>query len=519
MRPSRRPFLGAAVAAAASGVLLWLASPAVGLGMLAWVAAAPAAAISLGAADPRARRLAMPLAYGVQLELLLVPALPFGLAGGAWGETPVPIMVGDSPVLAVALLGVPAFSALLWLLHFGEPVGAELLPPRLRTAACVLLPAAWWTALDFVRVKLDPGGLFGPLFLTQVETEAGRLAAVGGPWLVTFAVAASGYAIAVASLRLRAAVAPFAGGVGDRHPALGAVVAAAAVGLGIAMLQLAPSATGDAAAIRVAAVQPGYDTAEEDRALLRHFERGTRHLATLDLIDDLAGPTVRAARRGARVVVWPEAVIWAEPRAYPPVRRRLERLARRTGAVLIVPFFLDVPREGAALAVTPAGLRRAQPKQRPMWFLGERGGNRTAPRPVLAGGVRIGTLLGVDNQDPGIARRLAARGADVLVSSTHDWEQLADHQRAMARVHAVATGRPLVRSDWRYGSMIASPDRTELASARPGRRRALVSGAVPAAHDTPYLATGDALAWAVLAVVVLTGGLHARRRRLGDTKV
>ena len=159
--------IGAAVVTA---IMLWAASPVGGAGPLAWVALVPVATVVLSAPGTRAARLAVPLAYALYLELLLVPALPFGIASGQWGDATVPVMVGDSPVLAVALLAIPLFGALLYLIRFGEPWGAELLGPRLSMAAAVLVPALAWTGLDLLRAKLEPGGSWGPLFLSQVDT-------------------------------------------------------------------------------------------------------------------------------------------------------------------------------------------------------------------------------------------------------------------------------------------------------------------------------------------------------------
>ena len=194
--------IGAAVVTA---TLLWAASPAGGAGPLAWIALVPVATVVLSASGTRAARLAVPLAYALYLELLLVPALPFGIASGQWGDATVPVMVGDSPVLAVALLAVPLFGALLYLIRFGEPWGAELLGPRLSMAAAVLVPAVAWTGLDLLRAKLEPGGSWGPLFLSQVDPPASDLAALGGPWLVTLAIVAVNYGLALALVRRRPA--------------------------------------------------------------------------------------------------------------------------------------------------------------------------------------------------------------------------------------------------------------------------------------------------------------------------
>lgn len=492
----------AVAAALASGVLLWLASPAGGLGWLAWLAPAPAAAVAL--ADPRGRagRLAPPLAYAVALELLLVPALPFGLTNGQYGDLPPPLIIGGSPMLFVALVLVPAGALLLWGARFGQPwlAGSTRWAPLMLVA----LPAAGWAALDFLRVKADPGAFWGPLSLTQHDLPTASLATLAGPAGASFAIALVGYALAFALVRR------------TRGGALGAATVVAAVA---AAALAGDAARGDGGpTVTVAAVQPGHDTAEDDHPPFRRFEPGSYALAATDVIAYLTPPTEQAAARGAELVAWPEAIAYVDPTQVEPARSQLTRLARRTGTTIVAPFFIRERRQGAAVVVSPDGeISEPLPKQRPKWYWDEDGGNRVDPRPVHVGGIGIGTLLGVDNQDPSVARRLAEAGADVLVSSTHDWRALATPQRAFARIAAAATGLPLVRADWRYGSGIVDHDGTDVAM--PGTERAprVVVGDVRAGSgSTPYVAAGDAFGWLCLAIAIplwLAVPLVAIRRR------
>jgi apolipoprotein N-acyltransferase len=467
----------ALAASAASGVLLWASAPSVGVGWIAWIALVPAAVVALRAPETRAARLAVPLAYAVYLELLIVPALPFGVARRQWGDPILPILVGDSPVLAAALVGIPLFGVALYALRFPQLTAA---PPL--AAALVLAPLAW-AALDLLRAKFDPSGLWGPLFLSQHDTSAARIAALGGPWLITLAIVAVNYAVAFVLVRAREAARP-----------------AAAV---LTLVVLAPAVPGTGETIRVAAVQPGYDTSEFERPVLRHFGENDQ-LAGRDMVGDLAPLTRSAASRGAELVVWPEATIWVDPaRTLPGVSIR--DLLAGNDVRLVVPYFVRSDAAGAALVVSGSGdeWKRSQPKQRPMWFLGEEGGDAAAPRPVEADDVPIGTMLGVDNQDPGVARALVAAGADVLTSSTHDWKELAPEQRAYAQLHAAALHVPLVRADWRYGSAIFDAGGRKMADAGPDKRRTVVvADVVLGDGETLYARIGDTLGWIAVAAAV-----------------
>jgi apolipoprotein N-acyltransferase len=497
--------IGAAVVTA---ILLWIASPAVGAGWVAWVALVPIASVVLAHPGTRAARLAVPLAYALYLELLLLPALPFGLAEGQWGDAALPVMVGDSPVVPVALAAIPLFGLLLYLVRFGEPWGAERLGPGASIAASVLVPALAWTALDLVRVKLDPGAAWGPLFLSQANTPAGGLAAVGGPWLLTLAIVALNYGLALAVVGRRLT------------PALltaGAIAAALALG---------PAVDGGPTGrdpVTVAAVQPGYDTAEDEAEprLLRYWDEGTFNLAARDLIRDLGELTRLAAADGAELVVWPEAVTFVDPIDRRGVRRRLRDVARSSDVTVLAPYFDHVSRSGAAIAVAPDGsLTGPRPKQRPMWFLGERGGGAPGPQPLAAGRARVGTLLGVDVQDPNLPRLLAARDADLIASSTHDWRQLAPEHRALAALGAEASGVPVVKADWRYGSAIYDRDGDAVADAGDDRRRTVVAAQIEPGGPTPYARFGDVVGWVSLALAVsvwlatVGARLATRRRRI-----
>ena len=484
-----------------SGVLLWASAPPAGIAWLAWCALVPAAVVALAAPDTRWGRASIPLAFAVFLELLLVPALPFGLARDQWGDPALPILVADSPVLAVALVAVPLFALALYAIRFPHPL--PLASPASVPAALVVVaaPAVAWTALDLLRTKFDPGGFWGPLFLSQHDTAAARLAALAGPWLITFALVAANYALALA--------------VVERGKRFALVPALAVVALTAPALAL--MGRDDARpTIRVAAVQPGYDTAEFDRPVLHYLRSATRDLerASLDLAGDLAPLTRDAVGRGARIVVWPEATIWVDPAENVRVRGALAALARETEAVLVVPYFLRSPAYGAAVAVLPDGsVTRAQPKQRPMWFLGEQGGNRAPPEPVDVGAARVGTLLGVDSQDPAAPRRLAAAGADVLAAATHDWGALAREQRALAGLHAAALRVAIVRADWRYGSAIVAPGGRLLADAGLEKRRVVLVADVPAPGGaTAYERLGDAFGWVCLAALgaLLVAGWRLR---------
>jgi apolipoprotein N-acyltransferase len=202
-------------------------------------------------------------------------------------------------------------------------------------------------------------------------------------------------------------------------------------------------------------------------------------------------------------------------------RAAVARVATSTGVTVLAPYFDHAGRAGSAFAVAPGGAYTApRPKQRAMWFLGEERAAATDPTPLSAAGARVGTLLGVDVQDPNLAGVLADGGADLIVSSTHDWRQLAPQHRDLASLGAAASGVPVVRADWRYGTAIYSRDGSPIADAGEDRRRTVIAAAIDPGTPTPYARLGDFVGWASVAIAaaawLATGvaGLATRRRRV-----
>ena len=496
----RRPVALTLIAALASGALLFAAAPFVGVGVLAWFALVPAAAVAMRLSGTRAGALVVPLAYTVYLELLLIPALPFGLTRNQWGDDPVvPILIGDSPVLITAIVVLPLAGLALYLLRFPffMKLGGERRPGWL---ALVVIPSFGLAALDFLRASFEPSGLWGPLFASQEDTVAVRLAELGGPWLLSLAIAFANFSIAYAIAGGRARQ-------GARALALaGACALAATIGLTLS------GTTERTAAITVAVVQPGYDTAQFELPLLQNFRQPGRddELGTLDLIADLAPLTEEAARAGATLVVWPEATGWADPFTSEPTQRALRELVARTGTTLVVPYFLRARSHGATVVVGRDGsISRAQAKQRTMWFLGEKSDNRGPPAPVVVDGLAIGTMLGVDSQNAAVARKLVAAGAELITSSTHDWEQLAPQHAAFSRVAAAALDVPIVRADWRNVSAIYRADGSVAATTGRETQRAIAVARIETgAGSTAYGTIGGAVGW--LAVGLSAGALALR---------
>src|SRR3954452_8182997 len=224
---SGRDLATGAATAAASGALFLLGTGLEPLWWATWLAPLPV----LQAAP----RIAAAPAVGAAFFGWLVGEL------GLWAyytdrtalEQPIPLVV--AVFLALAALFAAIVAGTRALLRSGHPV-----------AAALLLPAGW-VAVEYALSAATPNGLFWSLAYTQLDAlPVVQVAALGGPWAITFAV-----------LALPAAVAALCAPATTRRSRvrLGAGVAVAAVllgGYGAGRLAGAQRATGPA--VRVLAL-------------------------------------------------------------------------------------------------------------------------------------------------------------------------------------------------------------------------------------------------------------------------
>lgn len=505
LRSTTARFYAGLALAALSGLLLFLALPPHPTGFLAWFALVPCiCAQFLLAPHDRAARLYGAVAYTLGLGLPLLAAFaPLG-------------RLDTVPVAALIAGAVLVAGHLVYLL--GLPTGRPSWHRRTRFRFLVVGPAAAWVGLEFLRLLVQLGHVWGWLATSQADNLPFlQLAALGGPWLISLAVTAVNYALALGLVALLSPTdRPHA-----RRPALAALVALALL-LPAAFLWGTIRSRPQPGTVRVAALQRGAELGD-----VREFLQlwGTRNWEGLSraLLPDMAARTREAAALGAQIVVWPEAALWLDPldpanSAYS--RAALATLAHETGTTLVVPYFV-LTDQGAVywflgrapgmrnetLVVTPNGrFLGPSAKDHPIPFIGEvsstRGRYPIHDLPL----VHLATLTGYDTAFTDSARRLARGGAQLLALSTHDWVGQSGTYGVHTRLRAVENGVAIVKCDWEVGSLVADPYGRLLAAAPTDRTvERIVWADVPLgpAGRTPYAHVGDVLGWVCLGALVL----------------
>jgi apolipoprotein N-acyltransferase len=512
------PFLGGLGLAVLSGWGLYLALSFQKLGLLAWVALVPLVlAQFLLAPDDRSSRFYQAVTYTLGIGLTVLVAFPPDLV-----HSPIPLTV---PVAVVVLL----VGGLVYLV--GLPTGLPSFHRRTGFSFFVIGPALTWVGFEFLRMHLQLGHIWGLLATSQQDYPSiWRLAALGGPWLPSFFIVAVNYALGLAGIALLSPRDRSA-----RRPALFSMLALVPLVGGVFAWRAGhePEAY---AQVRVAAIQPGAELGDVYDYHWCWYKRDWEGLSR-EIIPDMASWTRLAATQGAELIVWPEATLWLDPRTDPWSKEQLLDLARETGAILAVPYFILTPEgniswwlgfapgmRNEVVLVTPQGeLLDPYAKSHPISFIGERSSTRgLEPIHPLPWG-QVGSMLGYDTAFTDTARRQAGRGAQLLTLSTHDWIQMSSSYGAHTCLRAVENGLAVIKADWEVGSLIVDPWGQILAAAPDDHEtEAILVADVPLLPPggTPYTHLGDWLGYGcLLGMVGFLTLARLRRFRQGRAPV
>ncbi|HVX95694.1 MAG TPA: nitrilase-related carbon-nitrogen hydrolase [Polyangia bacterium] len=261
--------------------------------------------------------------------------------------------------------------------------------------------------------------------------------------------------------------------------------------------------------VRVAALQPG----------VRWRELGsTAQARDRALLDVLSEQTRRAGAQGAKLVVWPESALHADPQiAY---RAPLSALAREIGAYLFVGYRLQTPsgNRNEVVTIGPDGAFLGRyGKDHPVSFLHETSVTRgTYPTYETAFGV-VGAAICADIDFTDTPRKLALGGAKIIAVPSADWPEISTKHYVLAVFRALETGAAVVKSEHSRDSVIVDGAGALVATAiTPQGSPAVLVADVASRGGVPLAARwGDWVGWLCGGglVVLRLGGLARSRRR------
>lgn len=498
-----------AALAAAGGALLAAAFPGPGVAALAWVALVPVIILPITASRPL-RAAGEGLLFVATFHILTFSWWYGLLRNFGRLSNPEASAVYILMAVYVALYGA-AFAAAL-----------ALIARRRGAGAAIMAAPFLWTALEALRGVAFTGLPWSVLGASQQPwTAAIQVADIGGVEAVTLVVACGNALVAWLILPKAAGLL----GVPMARPrgawAL-ALVPVAALAYGAARMG---ADWGGDRTVRVGVIQGNVPQDVKWEASAR-----------MKILHDHLDATSEAAGRGAEVVVWPESSVPLAITSTPAYRLMLEGRAVELGIELIVgsvhyargadrtavynsAFLFDggapgtEPQRYDKIHLVPFGeyvplSSWLGPVER---MVEEASDFSPGGAPALfdARGGRLGPFICFEAIFPGLVRRIAASGAQVLVNLTND-AMLGDtagprQHLALAALRAVETRRWMVRAANTGISAVVDPAGRIVASAPYATRAVLVEDVPLLDSVTPYMAWGDLLSWGcgIIAVLLL----------------
>ena len=425
------------------------------------------------------------------------------------------------PNIGPALLLVAVVLGALWI-----PVAVStwvlLRPPAgaARALAALVVVPSYWLVIEWIRSWQGFGGPWALLGASQWQHPAVLgLAAVGGVWLVSFAIVAANTGIVILLTAGRIAV-----------RALGAAATAVVIAAGPAAFALLPPPPQPVRFVTLTLVQPGIQ--HNPRIRVNASERLSAGLGRLH--PDL--------------IVWGESSIANDLRKDPRLLARLKALSAANGAQILANQDSQSPagKTKVAVLVGPHGIVATYTKTRLVPFgeyipFRQQLGwltkiSRAAPTNMIPGSgakviqmtarngqrIPIGVLICFESAFPDMSRVVARRGAQLIVYQTSDstfqgsWAP-AQHA-SLGALRAAETGRPVVQAALTGVSAAYDAQGRLLASMSTAQRGRLTVrvGLEPGTALTPFDRYGDVVPWTAIGIALLAAvaGFRTWRRRV-----
>jgi apolipoprotein N-acyltransferase len=451
----------AALAALATGALLYFGSGLSTVAALTWLAPLPVFFVA-----PRLRPRLAALAAFVGWLLGLS-----NLVGYLLNEIEVPVVV--ALLFLILLAGLFTLTVLFFraLVVRGHPMMAAFAAPAL------------WAALDYVVTTVSPHGAFTSLAYTQADVApVNQIVSLTGPWGLSFLLFLP--AAVIASRRLIAIV-----------PLVIVAIGTCLYG-GLRLDHIAPSQS-----LKIAVLSAeGADDARWPNA------------GGPAILDRYRPMIADAARSGAKVVLLPEKMIDVDARDLPTLSKTFQTLATSNQIELVAGFtvFNDGGNDyNRALIFHPGG---GVPTSYDKHHLIP-GAEPYTPGDQLAVHRSWGVMICKDLDFPALARQYGQDRVSLLLVPALDFTDDGWLHSRMAFLRGIENGIPMAR-DGSKGQLTLTDahGRVVAETTAPADAPAVLTGELhPGIDRTLYTARGDWFAW-LCGLVVLIGAVWLRRR-------
>lgn len=420
----------------------------------------------------------------------------------------------------VAAVALPDFMGpLTWMVVVSSallvplaPLADRLIGPRLPGFVATLVFPCAYTAMEFINSATNPLGSFGTQSYALFDNLAlMQFASLTGLWGLSFLM--SWFASVVNWVWER----DFEAGAMKKALLIYGSIMVAVLVFGQARLWFAPSPentvrVAGVSPIEFRATHPEWVEAQQDWPRFRQMSAERAKL----LFDE----SIREARAGAQLVLWPEFALPVAAGDEAAVLEQGKQIARREGVYLGMSMATiypdDTPYEQKLLVVDPSGevvlehFKYAGSAIEPGRFVGD-WRLKTAETPF---GV-ISAVICHDTDFPSTVLQAGRNGTDILLSPSAEYESLGPIHAQMAAFRAIENGVSVVRVAVDGLSVIVDPYGRVLARMDhfTDGERVIVAQVPTAGVPTLYPIIGDLVGWlAILGFVALAVAAVVRAR-------
>jgi len=427
-----------------------------------------------------------------------------------WPVTAAALLIVNRKVVpfpAGAYVTVMVLSALtIALVYFAD---YKIAPYMRGFAATLIFPAAW-TAMEYLSSFLAGRATWGDMAYTQGGNVAlMQLASITGVYGISFLIAWTASVLNWAWDRdfNREAMRGLA--------ACATVLAIVIVG-GAARLAFAGSASHSVRAAVISTPRRLFDSKEAVCVLEGRVpanQRATTDAKLTSLQNWFLDHTLREARAGAKLVVWPEWGLMIHRDDEAAFIARAQRLAAEEHIYLLMGMATTIPGasrpvQNKAVLIDPSGaiafvyLKHLLVPGMEATITNP--GDGRMPLAATPFG-RITAAICYEGDFPNYIRQASGNGAEILLLPTNDWRGIENIHLEMASFRAVETGVTMIRANSlgisavvdAYGRVIAATDH-----ASPDAPVMVAN--VPLSHvRTIYGVTGDLFAWMCVAATAI----------------
>lgn len=417
------------------------------------------------------------------------------------------------PLTGLVVLGGLAFGTVLALPYLVD----RLLAPRLGMIAGLLPFPAALTAAEFLLGRFGPfGTAYGLLADTQqANTALLQVISVTGPYSIGFLIGAFATAVNAVWQHPRAKRAA-------RALAVYAAVLAVVIAGGSVRLAFFPASSGT---VRIAGINPSLAALDAEMKALGlsgfaptavpRFDPDTVPVASSAVIDGLFGNTRRAARAGAKIVVWSENAARISAAGEPSFLSAAQALARQEHIYLLVADNVHtadpaLDRDETHLITPDGGIAWTYEKAHPIPGL-ESYTPGDAKVPVIDTPYgRIANVICYDADFPDMMHV----DAGIMLVPGGDWPEFGRAHTEMSSLRAIENGYALVRQDFSgWSAGFDHQGRTLSTQETTVDHDSWILDVPTRGTTTAYRLFGDIFAWLCLAGTIVLIGYTILARR------